>query len=257
MYKLRLAVESGKSHKSQFAEVVVILRTVNVWRWDDSQVEILNSQVHRHKLIGKHAYCHQIQTMHTIYYKKNVSKISRNENVSAYLYSKEVYMAEEVMSLCSMLQRTPHAHARVYGSAEYQGIDGQVDFYQTDKGVIVLAEMEGLPVADSDCGNSVFGFHIHEGSKCRGDEQDEFAEVGTHYNPENCPHPSHAGDLSPLFSNKGYAVQMFLTDRFTVEEIIGRTVIVHSGPDDFTTQPAGNAGKKIACGEIRRGIDDF
>ena len=195
--------------------------------------------------------------MHTIYYKKNVSKISRNENVPAYLYSKEVYMAEEVMSLRSMLQRTPHARARVYGSAEYQGIDGQVDFYQTDKGVIVLAEMEGLPITDLNCGNSVFGFHIHEGSKCRGGVQEPFAEVGTHYNPLNCPHPSHAGDLPPLFSNKGYAVQMFLTDRFTVEEIIGRTVIVHSGPDDFTSQPAGNAGKKIACGEIRQGIGNF
>lgn len=188
--------------------------------------------------------------MHTIYYKNNVSKISRNEKVLAYLYSKEMYMAEEVMSLRSMLHRTPHARAHVYGSAAYPGIDGQVDFYQTDKGVVVLAEMEGLPEADSNCGNSVFGFHIHEGSKCRGNEQDAFAEVGAHYNPLNCPHPSHAGDLPPLFSNKGYTVQMFLTDRFTVEEIIGRTVIVHSGPDDFTTQPAGNAGKKIACGEI-------
>ncbi len=166
-------------------------------------------------------------------------------------------MAEETMSLRSMLQRAPHAHARIYGSAAYPNIDGQVDFYQTDKGVIVLAEMEGLPVMESNCGNSVFGFHIHEGSKCRGNAQDPFIEVGTHYNPGNCPHPSHAGDMPPVFSNKGYAIQMFLTDRFTAEEIIGRTVILHSAPDDFTSQPAGNAGKKIACGEIRRGTGEF
>ena len=166
-------------------------------------------------------------------------------------------MAEEVLSLRRMLQRTPHARARVYGSEAYPGINGQVDFYQTDKGVIVLAEIAGLPVEKSDCGNSVFGFHIHEGSMCAGNVQDPFAEVGTHYNPGKCPHPAHAGDMPSLFGNKGYAIQMFLTDRFTVEEIVGRTIIIHSGPDDFTSQPAGNAGKKIACGEIYRGTMGF
>ncbi len=163
-------------------------------------------------------------------------------------------MAEREISLRGMLQRAPHAHARVRGSMGYPGIRGKVDFYQTDQGVVVLAEMAGLPVAESDCGNSVFGFHIHEGSKCEGNEEDPFAEVGQHYNPGNCPHPAHAGDMPPLFSNRGYAIQMFLTDRFTVEEIIGRTIILHSGPDDFTSQPAGNAGKKIACGEIIPGV---
>ena len=48
----------------------------------------------------------------------------------------------------------------------------------------------------------------------------------------------------------GYAFSAFLTDRFTVKEIVGRTVIMHSSPDDFTSQPSGNAGEKIACGEI-------
>jgi len=41
-----------------------------------------------------------------------------------------------------------------------------------------------------------------------------------------------------------------LTDKFTVEEIIGKTIIIHNMPDDFTSQPAGNAGQKIACGII-------
>lgn len=42
------------------------------------------------------------------------------------------------------------------------------------------------------------------------------------------------------------------TGRFFVEDIIGRTVVIHSGPDDFYTQPSGNPGNKIACGVIRR-----
>jgi Cu-Zn family superoxide dismutase len=41
-----------------------------------------------------------------------------------------------------------------------------------------------------------------------------------------------------------------VTNRFSIQDIIGRTVVIHSGPDDFRSQPAGNAGKKIGCGVI-------
>ena len=44
----------------------------------------------------------------------------------------------------------------------------------------------------------------------------------------------------------------FITDRFTANEVIGKTVIIHDSPDDFTTQPSGNAGNKIACGIISK-----
>lgn len=50
----------------------------------------------------------------------------------------------------------------------------------------------------------------------------------------------------------GNAYMKVLTGRFHVEQIIGRTVILHSNPDDFHTQPSGNAGTKIACGVIQR-----
>ena len=43
-----------------------------------------------------------------------------------------------------------------------------------------------------------------------------------------------------------------LTDRFSVSDILGRTLVIHISPDDFTTQPSGNSGKKIACGQILR-----
>lgn len=154
------------------------------------------------------------------------------------------------MVLGAILQKAPHAQARVRGSQAYPRIRGRVDFYQTDLGVIVLAEVDGLPLGSEACNSPVFGFHIHGGSKCLGNAEDPFAEAGTHYNPKNCPHPYHAGDLPPLFGNNGYALQVFLSNRFTVEEIVGKTIIIHSKPDDFTTQPSGDAGDKIACGEI-------
>lgn len=44
----------------------------------------------------------------------------------------------------------------------------------------------------------------------------------------------------------------FYTDKFTVEDIIGKSVLIHENPDDYRSQPAGNSGKRIACGVIRR-----
>ena len=152
--------------------------------------------------------------------------------------------------LLSILDRTPQAVAKVWGSDEYPDIIGSVQFYQTECGVLVEAEVCGLPAPVGVCQSPVHGFHIHSGNLCSGNESDPFADALTHYNPYDCPHPHHAGDLPPLFANNGYAFQVFLTNRFSVSEIIGKTVIVHSNPDDFTTQPAGNSGKKIACGVI-------
>ena len=111
------------------------------------------------------------------------------------------------------------------------------------------ADIENLP-KQNVCG-SVFGFHIHEGNCCCGNEQDPFAGTKGHYNPNGCPHPYHAGDLPPLFANDGEAWMAVLTNRFTLNDILSRTVVVHDKPDDFTTQPSGNSGRKIACGIIQ------
>ena len=153
-------------------------------------------------------------------------------------------------SLGRLLQHHPQGWAVVKGSAKYPNISGIVRFYETAFGVLVATELTGLPVAGGPCQNSIFAFHIHEGGSCTGNESDPFFDVGSHYNPQSCPHPYHEGDLVPLFGAGGYAFSVFLTDRFQVREVIGRTVIVHHSFDDFTSQPAGNAGEKIACGEI-------
>jgi len=153
--------------------------------------------------------------------------------------------------MLNVLNQRPQAVANVHGSSEYPTISGCVHFYQLDCGVLVAARVTGLPNATSGFPYRIFAFHIHSGSRCSGTETDPFAAVLTHYNPEGVSHPNHAGDLAPLFGNHGYAFQMFFTDRFSVREVIHKTVVIHSGPDDFTSQPAGNAGEKIACGEIK------
>lgn len=149
-----------------------------------------------------------------------------------------------------ILRRQPSASACVKGGTEFPMISGNVSFFQTAIGVLVSAQITGLPSAESTCKNQFFAFHIHSGEICNPD--DAFAETQAHYNPDHCDHPNHAGDLLPLLGNHGYAFEVFLTDNFSVDEIVGRTVIIHRNPDDFTTQPSGNAGTKIACGEIKR-----
>lgn len=144
------------------------------------------------------------------------------------------------------------AQAYIYGSEKYPNAMGRVFFYQLSKGVLVATEVTGLPMDKGRCKNGVFGFHIHEGSSCTGTPTDPFADTGMHYNPWGCQHPDHAGDMPPLFGNDGFAWMMFYTDRFDVAEIVGRTVVIHSMPDDFRTQPSGNSGEKIACGVIER-----
>lgn len=154
-------------------------------------------------------------------------------------------------SLISTLRRRPDAEARLTGSSSCPGLSGAVRFYQTAAGVIVYAEASGLPHSGNPCRSGVFGFHIHQGTSCGGSTGDPFSAAMSHYNPSDCDHPHHAGDLPPLFENAGYALSVFLTDRFSVEEVTGRAVIIHQRPDDFTTQPSGNSGAKIACGVIR------
>ena len=152
------------------------------------------------------------------------------------------------VNFAGILRYIPNAVAMVQGGELYPDINGTVRFYDTAYGTVVFAEIVGLPLGEDGI-ERIFGFHIHSGSSCVSRAGD-FPETGTHYDTEGRVHPYHAGDLPPLFGSGGIAFSAFLTDRFKVEEIIGRTVVIHDRPDDFTTQPSGNAGLKIACGEI-------
>ena len=157
-------------------------------------------------------------------------------------------MERNIRNYAAVLMHKPNIYAIIKGSEKYPNISGIVRFYQLRNGVLVAAEINGLPYSDNSCQQKIYGFHIHSGNKCEGDMTDPFSEAMTHYNPNNCLHPFHVGDL---FCNHGYAFSAFVTDRFTLSEVIGRTVIIHGNPDDFTSQPSGNAGEKLACGVVK------
>ncbi|MBR1533231.1 MAG: superoxide dismutase family protein [Ruminococcus sp.] len=140
--------------------------------------------------------------------------------------------------------RRPNAKAFIQGSEQFPELRGEVLFYQERDGALISARVRGLPKNET----GFYGFHIHEGDSCNGKG---FPDAKGHYNPKDHPHPSHAGDLPPLLSNHGNAYLSVKTDRFRLRDIIGRTVIIHGGTDDFRTQPSGDAGEKIACGVIK------
>ena len=156
----------------------------------------------------------------------------------------------QIEVLWKIFSEVPTAVAYIRGSEEYPEIKGIAHFYPAGQNVLVLIEVMNLPTKKEKCEGGIFALHIHEGTECRGNANDPFASARSHYNPDNCNHPYHAGDMPPLFENEGYALTVFVTNRYKLDEIIGKTIIVHDKRDDFTTQPSGDAGNKIACGTI-------
>jgi Cu-Zn family superoxide dismutase len=132
------------------------------------------------------------------------------------------------------------ARAEILGNALASNLKGIVEFFPWNDGTLVRVSVTNLP-ANPD---GFFAFHIHEGSTCE--------TPGSHLNLTNEPHPRHTGDLPPLLSNNGFSYMIVFTNRFTIEDILNKTVIIHNKKDDFTTQPAGDPGEIIACGIIKK-----
>lgn len=148
------------------------------------------------------------------------------------------------------------AAAQIFGGPLAPKIRGIVYLKDVAGGTEVCANISGLPPYHPAVGNNLpigpHGFHIHENGDCSiGDPTNPFQSAGGHWNPTNQPHGNHAGDLPVLFSNNGNAWMMFFTDKFYVEDALNKSIIIHESPDDYRSQPAGNAGKRLACGIIR------
>lgn len=147
------------------------------------------------------------------------------------------------------------AVARIKGGPIALQINGYVYFWDVPGGVQVWTAISGLPPYQPGLNNQSpigpHGFHLHQFGDCSiGDPLEPFQAAGGHWNPDNQPHGNHAGDFPVLFSNNGRAEMSFLTNRFQVADIIGKSVVIHENPDDYRSQPAGNAGKRLACGII-------
>ena len=131
---------------------------------------------------------------------------------------------------------------------------GIVNFTQVGDKVRVAANLSGL-APDRE-----HAFHVHEAGDCSSD--DAMSAKG-HFNPYGKPHghystaERHAGDMPSLKSDSyGNATYQAELDQMSVApgpaSIVGRGLIVHAAPDDYKTQPTGNAGARIACAVIQR-----
>lgn len=129
-----------------------------------------------------------------------------------------------------------NAKANIRGGKKYPNINGEIFFKETKLGVLVTVKINGLPTSNNSCKGRFFGFHIHEGTSCTGNIEAEFLNSKSHYNPNNCHHPFHSGDLPPLIENNVFSYMSVLINKFKIEEILGKVAIIHELPDDFTTR---------------------
>ncbi|MFK2824766.1 superoxide dismutase family protein [Bacillus sp. B190/17] len=134
---------------------------------------------------------------------------------------------------------------------------GTAKLEQADTGVLIKVEASDLPPG-------AHGFHIHETGKCDGPA---FESAGGHFNPTGASHGmdhekgSHAGDLPNLEVGEDGTVKTEVTaehvtlvsgEENSLLDEDGSALVIHAKPDDGKSQPAGDAGDRIACGVIAR-----
>jgi Cu-Zn family superoxide dismutase len=139
-------------------------------------------------------------------------------------------------------------------SASASLVSGKLALTPMAGGVHVVGTVGGLAPG------SAHGFHVHEKGDCSAVDA---STAGGHFNPAGMPHgragsgPHHAGDMDNIVADADGVAQVdvhlmgvTLGDG-GADDIAGRAFVVHGAPDDYTSQPAGNAGPRVACGVIR------
>ncbi len=123
-----------------------------------------------------------------------------------------------------------------------------------EKGVKITLDIEKLPAGPH-------AIHFHENGKCDGPK---FTSAGGHYNPQTMKHGFdhaegfHAGDMPNIMVQKNGKARLELVNTSvtlddgprSLRKPGGTTLIIHGGVDDYKSQPAGNAGDRIACAVI-------
>jgi Cu-Zn family superoxide dismutase len=138
-----------------------------------------------------------------------------------------------------------------------QGKDvGTVTLTQTPAGVLLRLSLKGVPAGER-------AFHIHENGKCDA----PFESAGGHFNPAKHKHgiatgEGHAGDMPNLHIPQNGQLEVEMVNAAislesnrpnSVFKPGGTSIVIHAGKDDYRSDPAGNAGDRIACGVIQQG----
>ncbi|PRP66313.1 superoxide dismutase family protein [Nonlabens agnitus] len=140
------------------------------------------------------------------------------------------------------------------GSKSESNVTGSISFVEENGVVTMSANLTGFTAAGTHA------IHIHENGDCSAMDG---SSAGGHWNPTSDEHGDwgdgsyHMGDIGNLEADEeGTAVLKFSTDQWCIgcddetKNIVGKGVIVHATADDFTSQPSGAAGARVACGVI-------
>jgi len=130
-------------------------------------------------------------------------------------------------------------------------VTGKADFVEKSGGVEISVEISGATPG-------MHGVHLHQNADCSAADA---SSAGGHFNPDNAQHGApdaashHGGDLGNITigANGKGKLKIFvkgLTVAAGDHSVVGRSVVVHADPDDLKSQPAGNSGKRVACGAI-------
>jgi Cu-Zn family superoxide dismutase len=157
------------------------------------------------------------------------------------------------LSGCAMMRPVPIAVADVQPTQGNKA-SGTVTFVERMGKIMADVELTGLKPGQH-------GIHIHEKGDCSAPDA---MSAGGHYNPTNEPHGApdadkhHGGDFGNITADANGNVSQKITidtwrlgmSKLATNTIGGRALVVHADPDDLNSQPAGNSGKRIACGVI-------
>ena len=158
-----------------------------------------------------------------------------------------------LLGACASTPSGPRATAQLQPTTGNTA-SGSVSFVQKGNKVLVSGEIRGLKP------NAEHGFHVHEKGDC---SSGDGMSAGGHFNPTGAPHGSHGmgmhhtGDLPSLKADAGGVARFnfesgSLAVGSGVTDVVGKGLIVHRDPDDYKTQPTGNAGPRLACAVIAR-----
>ena len=147
----------------------------------------------------------------------------------------------------------PLAHAKLEPRSG-SDVRGSAEFVEHAGKVTLTLTVSGLTPGEH-------AFHLHEKGDCSAPDA---TSAGGHWNPTAeghgkwGTHPFHRGDVANLVADaSGNAKLTFTTDLWSIggdpsRDVVGHALVIHAKPDDFTTQPTGNAGGRVACGVIEK-----
>ncbi len=123
---------------------------------------------------------------------------------------------------------------------------GTVAIFNEEGGAVVEYNLHSIPPGPH-------GFHMHSIGLC----EPPFTSSGGHFNPDGKRHPQHAGAMSNLHVPESGAVQGKIRLDWSFDDMSehlfdedGSAIVIHAGPDDYFSEPSGNAGPRFACGLI-------